>query len=116
MIVSMEYIIAYFVNCVKLACAACVDLTMCANSDIMDPVERSCEMTRSRIAPMVRFRRQLLEHVNRAVYGHERIIITYHGKPHAILIGVDDFAAIEDEISKLKDQISSAGNNDKEDL
>jgi prevent-host-death family protein len=41
-------------------------------------------------------REHLPDVVNRANYGHERVQITRHGKPVAFLIGVDDFARLEE--------------------
>lgn len=41
-------------------------------------------------------REHLPDVVNRANYGHERVQITRHGKPVAVLIGVEDYARFEE--------------------
>lgn len=50
-------------------------------------------------------REHLPDVVNRANYGHERVQITRHGKPVAFLIGVEDFARLEE----LEDAVDLAG-------
>jgi len=60
-----------------------------------------------RVVPMVVFKRQLGAHVNRAVYGEYRIIATYHGQPHCVLMGVGELEGLEDTIVDLKDKIDA---------
>lgn len=40
-------------------------------------------------------REQLAELVNRAAYGHERIVLTRHGKDLAVLVSIEDLALLQ---------------------
>lgn len=47
------------------------------------------------------FREHLPDIVNKANYGHERVQITRHGKPVAVLIGMEDYA----RLAELEDAV-----------
>ncbi|MDP2345389.1 MAG: type II toxin-antitoxin system Phd/YefM family antitoxin [Deltaproteobacteria bacterium] len=40
-------------------------------------------------------REQLADLVNRAAYGHERIVLTRHGKDLAVLVSIEDLAVLQ---------------------
>ena len=46
----------------------------------------------------------LSEYLNRAAYGHERIVISSRGKPKAAMIGIEDLHRLEE----LEDALAAA--------
>ena len=49
------------------------------------------------------FKAQLSEVVQRVSTQHERVTITVHGRPTAVLISVDDLESLEETIAVLSD-------------
>jgi prevent-host-death family protein len=49
-------------------------------------------------------RTKFSEIVNRAAYGHERTIITKHGKSVAAVVSMDDLHLLERVLAKLEDE------------
>jgi prevent-host-death family protein len=49
------------------------------------------------------FKAQLSEVVQRVSTQHERVTITVHGRPAAVLISVDDLESLEETIAVLSD-------------
>jgi prevent-host-death family protein len=50
----------------------------------------------AREIPVTQARDELADLVNRAAYGHERIVLTRHGRPVAALVSHADLAALEE--------------------
>jgi prevent-host-death family protein len=53
-------------------------------------------------------REELAELVNRVAYGHERIVLTRHGRPVAALVSQDDLAVLEQHDSGGPNQAGHA--------
>jgi len=53
-----------------------------------------------------RLKDHLSDILNRAAYGQERIVISSHGKPKAVVIGMEDFRRLE-HIEELEDAIAA---------
>lgn len=50
-------------------------------------------------------RDQLGEIINRVAYGHERMIVTRHGKKIAALVPIEDMDLLEQMLDALEDQL-----------
>jgi prevent-host-death family protein len=59
-------------------------------------------MTMSHL-PLADVKAHLSEVVQRVNAQHERVTITVHGRPAAVLISVDDFESLEETIAVLSD-------------
>jgi antitoxin YefM len=61
-------------------------------------------------------RANLPEMIGRAVDHHERIVITVHGKPAAVLLGVHDFESMQEtlEIMSEPDTLAQLGQSKAE--
>ncbi len=53
----------------------------------------------------VEARNQFSEVLNRAAYGHERVVLTRRGKPIAALVSIDDLRILERLIDRIEDEI-----------
>lgn len=49
-------------------------------------------------------KRDLAEIVNRVAFGHERIVLTFRGKPKAVLVSVEDYARLQAQEQLVEDQ------------
>ncbi len=61
-------------------------------------------MTADRGVPIREARNSLGQLVGRVQYGHERIVLTRHGKPAAAIVPMDDHEALE----RLEDEMDLA--------
>jgi antitoxin YefM len=53
--------------------------------------------------PLAEVKTHLSELVGRVTGQHERVTVTVHGRPSAVLLAVDDLAALEETIAVLSD-------------
>lgn len=53
--------------------------------------------------PLAHVKAHLSEVVDRVVTSHDRVVITRHGRPDAVLIAVDDLDALEETLDLLSD-------------
>ena len=53
--------------------------------------------------PLAEAKAHLSELVSRVAGQHERVVVTVHGKPSAVLVAVDDLEALEETIAVLSD-------------
>ncbi|MEO5679285.1 MAG: type II toxin-antitoxin system Phd/YefM family antitoxin [Acidimicrobiales bacterium] len=60
-------------------------------------------MTTSTPLPLSEVKAHLSELVSRVGGQHERVTVTVHGRPTAVLVAVDDLAALEETIAILSD-------------
>lgn len=60
-------------------------------------------MTMSEVRSLAEAKSHLSELVARAGTEHERITVTVHGRPVAVLLAVDDLEALEETIAVLSD-------------
>ena len=60
-------------------------------------------MTMTSPLPLAEVKAHLSELVNRVSTQHERVTITVHGKPSAILLAPEDLASLEETIAVLSD-------------
>lgn len=60
-------------------------------------------MTMSQVRSLAEAKSHLSELVARAGTEHERITVTVHGRPVAVLLAVDDLEALEETIAVLSD-------------
>ncbi len=60
-------------------------------------------MTMSEVRSLAETKSHLSELVARAGTEHERITVTVHGRPIAVLLAVDDLEALEETIAVLSD-------------
>ena len=57
----------------------------------------------SSILPLAEVKSHLSELVGRVASQHERVTVTVHGRPSAVLLAVDDLEALEETIAVLTD-------------
>lgn len=55
------------------------------------------------ILPLAEVKSHLSELVGRVASQHERVTVTVHGRPSAVLLAVDDLEALEETIAVLTD-------------
>jgi prevent-host-death family protein len=55
------------------------------------------------IVPLAEAKSHLSELVGRVASQHERVTVTVHGRPSAILVAVDDLEGLEETIAVLSD-------------
>jgi antitoxin YefM len=60
-------------------------------------------MTMSESVPLAEAKAHLSELVGRVGSHHERVTLTVHGRPSAVLIAVDDLESLEETIAILSD-------------
>ena len=60
-------------------------------------------MTMSESVPLAEAKAHLSELVGRVGSHHERVTVTVHGRPSAVLIAVDDLESLEETIAVLSD-------------
>jgi antitoxin YefM len=61
-------------------------------------------MTMSSIVPLAEVKAHLSELVSRVAAQHERVTVTVHGRPAAVLVAIDDLESLEETIAVLSDQ------------
>jgi antitoxin YefM len=60
-------------------------------------------MTMSESLPLAEVKAHLSELVGRVGSQHERVTVTVHGRPSAVLVAVDDLESLEETIAVLSD-------------
>jgi antitoxin YefM len=60
-------------------------------------------MVMSETLPLAEIKAHLSEIVDRIEREHERIVLTRHGRPAAVIISPEDLAALEDTLDLLSD-------------
>lgn len=60
-------------------------------------------MTMSSLLPLAEVKAHLSELVTRVSTQHERVTVTVHGKPSAVLVAPDDLVSLEETIAVLSD-------------
>ncbi len=60
-------------------------------------------MTMSSTLPLAEVKAHLSELVSRVNGQHERLTVTVHGKPSAVLMAIEDLESLEETISALSD-------------
>lgn len=60
-------------------------------------------MTMSATLPLAEVKSHLSELINRVSSQHERVTVTVHGHPSAILLALDDLERLEETIAVLSD-------------
>ena len=65
-------------------------------------------MTMTTTVPLAEVKARLSELVSRVAGQHERVTVTVHGRPSAVLVAVDDLAALEETIAVLTDRQAMA--------
>jgi len=60
-------------------------------------------MTMSTLLPLAEVKSHLSELVSRVSGQHERVTVTVHGRPSAVLLSVDDLEALEETLAILSD-------------
>lgn len=60
-------------------------------------------MTMSSTLPLAEVKSHLSELVSRVNGQHERVTVTVHGKPSAVLMAVEDLESLEESIAVLSD-------------
>lgn len=60
-------------------------------------------MTMSDTLPLAEVKAHLSELVSRVDHQHDRVTVTVHGRPSAVLLSPDDLAALEETIAVLSD-------------
>ena len=55
------------------------------------------------LVPLAEVKSHLSELVGRVAHHHERITVTVHGRPSAVLVAVDDLEGLEETIAGLAD-------------
>lgn len=58
--------------------------------------------------PLAEIKARLSEIVDRIEHEHERVILTRHGRPAAVIMSPEDLAALEDTLELLSDPLSMA--------
>jgi antitoxin YefM len=58
--------------------------------------------------PLAEVEAKFSEMVDRVEQQHDRISVTRHGRPAAVLMGADDLAALEDTLELLSDPAAMA--------
>ena len=61
-------------------------------------------MTMSEAMPLAVVKSHLSELIGRVQREHERVTVTVHGRPSAVLLAVDDLEALEETIAVLSDR------------
>ena len=61
-------------------------------------------MTMSTVLPLADVKSHLSELVGRVKSQHERVTVTVHGQPSAVLLSVEDLAVLEETIAILSDR------------
>jgi antitoxin YefM len=56
------------------------------------------------VVPLAEVKSHLSELIGRVSREHERVTVTVHGRPSAVLLAVDDLEALEETIAVLSDQ------------
>ena len=54
--------------------------------------------------PLADVKNRLSEVVDRVVREHDRVVITRHGKPAAVVLSIDDLESLEETLSILSDR------------
>lgn len=62
----------------------------------------------SHTLPLAEVKAKFSEIVDRVEQQHERVTVTRHGRPAAVLISADDLAALEDTLDLLSDPTAMA--------
>ena len=60
-------------------------------------------MTMTTVMPLASVKAHLSELVGRVHAQHERVTVTVHGKPSAVLVATDDLESLEETIAVLSD-------------
>jgi antitoxin YefM len=60
-------------------------------------------MVMSTTLPLAEIKARLSEIVDQIEHQHERIVLTRHGRPAAVIMSPDDLAALEDTLELLSD-------------
>jgi len=60
-------------------------------------------MTMTSSLPLAEVKAHLSELVNRVNSQHERVTVTVHGRPSAVLLALDDLESLEETIAVLSD-------------
>ena len=60
-------------------------------------------MTMTTPIPLAEVKSHLSELVNRVASQHERVTVTVHGRPSAVLLAVEDLESLEETIAVLSD-------------
>lgn len=60
-------------------------------------------MTMSDILPLAEVKAHLSELVSRVDHQHDRVTVTVHGRPTAVMLSPDDLEALEETIAVLSD-------------
>src|SRR3954452_21049842 len=61
-------------------------------------------MTMSETVPLAEAKAHLSELVSRVARQHERVTVTVHGRPSAVLLAVEDLESLEETIAVLSDR------------
>ncbi len=72
-------------------------------------------MTSATTVPLAEVKARLSELVRRVAAQHERVTVTVHGRPSAVLVAIDDLASLEETISVLTDSQAMASLAESED-
>lgn len=67
------------------------------------------------MVPLAEVKARLSELVRRVAAQHERVTVTVHGRPSAVLVAIDDLAALEETIAVLTDSQAMASLAESED-
>ena len=67
------------------------------------PDDMTILMVMSETLPLAEIKARLSEIVDRVEGRHERIVLTRHGRPAAVLISPDDLEALEETLALLSD-------------
>ena len=67
------------------------------------PDDMTILMVMSETLPLAEIKARLSEIVDRVESRHERIVLTRHGRPAAVLISPDDLEALEETLALLSD-------------
>ena len=62
----------------------------------------------SDVLPLAEVKAKFSEMVDRVEHQHDRITVTRNGRPAAVLVSVDDLAALEDTLELLSDPTAMA--------
>jgi len=62
----------------------------------------------SNTLPLAEIKARLSEIVDRIEHEHERIVLTRHGRPAAVIMSPEDLAALEDTLELLSDPSAKA--------
>ena len=65
-------------------------------------------MVMSNTLPLAEIKARLSEIVDQIEHEHERIILTRHGRPAAVIMSPEDLAALEDTLELLSDPSAMA--------